>query len=132
MKIIPAGDDKKYWDEILKIRNENCFGFGNNKPINKKDHYCFMEKNYYDYFVYLDEVQNNTVAGFVGCVNNDIRIAIKNEYKRLGLAKDLIYFIKKKYPNSFAKVKSDNIPSLKLFESCGFKKTWYVLEKIND
>ena len=35
----------------------------------------------------------------------------------------------KMYPDAFAKVKVDNESSLKLFESCGFKKKYYILEK---
>jgi len=35
----------------------------------------------------------------------------------------------KKFPDSFAKVKIDNEASRKLFESCGFKKKYYILEK---
>ena len=35
----------------------------------------------------------------------------------------------KKFPDAFAKVKIDNETSLKLFESSGFKKKYYVLER---
>jgi L-amino acid N-acyltransferase YncA len=34
-------------------------------------------------------------------------------------------------PNSFAKVKLDNEASIRLFESCGFRKKYYILEKEN-
>ena len=33
------------------------------------------------------------------------------------------------HPDAFAKVKIDNEASVKLFESCGFKKKYYILEK---
>lgn len=127
MEIIPVGNNKKYWDEILKIRNENCFGFGNDSIISQDIHYDFMKKHYDNYFVlFLSDIQR--VVGFVGCVNNDIRVAVHSDFKKMGLGKDLILFIKNKYPNSIAKVKPDNIASLKLFQSCGFKNTWCIYE----
>ena len=41
----------------------------------------------------------------------------------------MINEIMKIHPNAFAKVKLENKASLKLFESCGFKKKFYILEK---
>jgi L-amino acid N-acyltransferase YncA len=35
---------------------------------------------------------------------------------------------KKYWAHAFAKVKVDNEASLKLFESCGFKKKFYILK----
>ncbi len=32
-------------------------------------------------------------------------------------------------PNSYAKVKLDNNASVKLFESCGFKKKYFLMER---
>ena len=37
--------------------------------------------------------------------------------------------IMKIYPDAFAKIKIENEASLRLFESCGFKKKYYILEK---
>ena len=34
-----------------------------------------------------------------------------------------------KFPNSYAKVKTENKASLSVFESCGFKKKYFILEK---
>jgi L-amino acid N-acyltransferase YncA len=33
------------------------------------------------------------------------------------------------WPNAFAKVKLNNTASIKLFESCGFSKKFYMLTK---
>lgn len=33
------------------------------------------------------------------------------------------------HPDAFEKVKLDNEASIRLFESCGFKKKYYLLEK---
>jgi len=34
-----------------------------------------------------------------------------------------------RYPTSIAKVKIENEASLRLFESCGFKRKYFILEK---
>jgi len=127
MKIIPVGKNKKYWNDILDIRNNNSFGFGDTSQIPQDKHYEFIEKHYKDYFVLvLDDTDK--VAGFAGCVNGDIRVAVHENFKRRGIAKALVTFIRGKYPKSFAKIKSDNQASLKLFQSCGLKKTWCIYE----
>ena len=35
------------------------------------------------------------------------------------------------HPEAHAKVKIENTASLKLFEACGFKRKFYILEKEN-
>ena len=47
----------------------------------------------------------------------------------MGVGKFMINEIMKIFPKSYAKVKIENEASLKLFESCGFEKKYYVLEK---
>jgi RimJ/RimL family protein N-acetyltransferase len=41
----------------------------------------------------------------------------------------MIEEIMKEFPSAFAKVKIENEASLKLFESCGFTKQFYILKK---
>jgi RimJ/RimL family protein N-acetyltransferase len=41
----------------------------------------------------------------------------------------MINEIMKLHPDAFAKVKLDNEASLRLFEKCGFKKRYYLLER---
>ena len=129
IQIVKVSDNKKYWDDILTIRNNNSYGFGDTKKINKTIHYEFMEK-FSDHYYVLIFSDTDKVVGFVGCVDNDIRVSVDDDYKQKGFGKKLVDFIKNKYPQSFAKIKIDNEASLKLFESCGFEKTWYILEKI--
>ena len=90
-----------------------------------------MQKHGDHYFVCLYE---GVPAGFVGSVNDDIRVATHPSYLRKGIAKVLIKYIVSIYPTSVAKVKIKNKASLKLFESCGFTKRFYLLDfdKEND
>ena len=39
--------------------------------------------------------------------------------------------IMKSHPSAIAKIKIGNAASIKLFESCGFKKKYYLLEREN-
>ena len=69
------------------------------------------------------------VIGFIGHVENDIRLGTRKEYQRRGVAKLMVESFMEKHPEAFAKIKLDNEASLKLFESSGFKKKYYILEK---
>ena len=41
----------------------------------------------------------------------------------------MINKLMKRHPSAFAKVKIENEASMNLFEACGFKKKYYILEK---
>ena len=74
-------------------------------------------------------VEDGEVIGFIGHVDNDIRLAVKKDRQKKGVGKFMVKGFTEKHPESFAKVKMDNEASLSLFESCGFKKRYYILEK---
>jgi ribosomal protein S18 acetylase RimI-like enzyme len=117
------------WNEILNIRNLTSHGFGNTEQIDIDTHLNFMKDYYHDYVV---AEMKGEIVGFGGVVKDDIRVAVHPDYQKLGIGKSIINYLSTRYPKAFAKVKIDNEASLKLFESCGFKKKWYVLEKTND
>ena len=68
-------------------------------------------------------------AGFVGQIENDIRVATHPDFQKRGVGKFMINDLMAKHPESLAKVKIDNEASLRLFEACGFKKVYYILER---
>jgi RimJ/RimL family protein N-acetyltransferase len=74
-------------------------------------------------------VDSGEVIGFIGHVENDIRLATKKTHQNKGVGKFMVEAFMEKFPNSFAKVKIDNEASRRLFESCGFRKKYYILEK---
>lgn len=117
---------KNYWLAILEIRNNDNTGFVEQKIITKEKHFEYMEKHFTNYRVCT---LNEEFVGFVGIVNNDIRIGVKNEFKRKGIGKFMITEFEKIFKITEAKVKIENIASLKLFETCGFKKTFFILTK---
>lgn len=118
--------NEKYWKDIWEIRNFDKQGFVDQKDIPIENHFEFMKKHCSSYRVCL---KNNEFAGFIGLVNNDLRIAVGKNFKRKGIGK----FMLNEFSNSFeineAKVKIDNEASQKLFESCGYKKQFIIYSK---
>lgn len=66
-------------------------------------------------------LSGETPVGFVGVVDNDIRFAVEPNFHGKGVGKFMIMDLIHKNPKSIAKVKHDNLASIKVFESCGFK-----------
>ena len=116
----------EHWDAVLKIRNDNSEGFGDPSIIPTATHYRYMFENFTNYLICID---NDEIIGFIGHVDNDIRLATKKTHQKKGVGKFMVEGLMKKFPESFAKVKIDNEASRRLFESCGFKKKYYILEK---
>ena len=71
----------------------------------------------------------NKPAGYVGCIDKDIRVAVHPDYQGKGIGSFMINKLMDLEPSAFAKVKITNKASLRLFEKCGFKKKYYILEK---
>ena len=68
-------------------------------------------------------------AGYVGVIDRDIRVATHPDFQGMGVGKFMINQVMEMHSDAFAKVKIDNEASIKLFEKCGFKKVFYILEK---
>lgn len=111
---------KKYWEFIRKLRLDpkNTKGFIQTATITTKEQKSYMTKNSQYYRVCL---LNDIPVGFIGSIDNDIRICVDDKYKRQGIGKFMILKSIELWPESVAKIKIDNIASQKLFESCGFK-----------
>jgi len=101
-------------------------GFIQQDIISREDHEEYMKKNSHFFWICVD---NNEPMGYTGVIEGDIRVATHPDYQGKGVASFMIDEIMKTNPNAFAKVKLNNKASLKLFESCGFKKKYYILEK---
>lgn len=116
-------------DQILEIRNLTREGFVSQETISKEEHYDFMDKHSKDYYVLGFKMSCDccidTVVGFVGVVDGDIRFAIRPEYQGRGLGKKLLNFIKEKYPDAIGKVKINNSASSFAFTKAGFQ-VWFV------
>ena len=126
MELVKNGP--KFWGFIRELRNMEGVkeGFIQQEEIGEIEHAEYMLKHNNDYWVCL--VDGNP-AGYVGVIDNDIRVATHPDYQGKGVASYMINQVMTMCPSAYAKVKLDNTPSIRLFERCGFKKKYYLLER---
>ena len=121
-------NERKYWEFIRQLRNDERVkeGFIRQEEISKDSHEAYMSENEDKFYLCLIE---NKPAGYVGIIEDDIRIATHPDYQKRGVGLFMINEGMKKHPNAVAKIKLDNEGSVRLFEKAGFKKKYYLLEK---
>jgi|TARA_R110002012_G_scaffold61887_2_gene162385 RimJ/RimL family protein N-acetyltransferase len=121
-------NEPKYWDFIRELRNTEGIkeGFIDQTFITPEMHNEFMRKWGDNFYIC---VIDSHPAGYVGVINDDIRVATHPYFQGVGVGTYMIDEIMKLYPGSFAKVKIGNEASLRLFKKCGFKEKYYILEK---
>ena len=121
-------NQEKYWEFIRQLRNDERVkgGFIKQEHIDPENHLKYMEKHGENFYLCL--IDENP-AGYVGVIDRDIRVATHPVYQGKGVGKFMINALMALYPKSFAKIKVENTASLRLFESCGFSKKYYILEK---
>ena len=120
--------EEKYWESIRQLRNMDGVkqGFIQQEEITPEQHIQYMKKNYIFFYICVDKGE---FLGYTGVIDRDIRVATHPDHQKKGVASFMINEIMNIHPDAFAKVKIDNEASLRLFESCGFKKKYYILEK---
>lgn len=113
-------NEPKYWEFIRIVRNdpEMQKGFVEIVNITTEQQIEYMKKYGDGYYICLNE--ENEPIGFIGEVHDDIRVAVIVEFQKMGVGKFMVGEFMKLRPNSYAKMKFDNIASKRLFESCGF------------
>lgn len=113
-------NEKKYYDFIRVLRNDdkNQVGFLEKVNITKEQQDNYMKKFSDCYYICLFD---NIPAGYVGVVDDDIRICTDNNFKKKGVGVFMLEEVKKLHPMASAKILKDNVASLKLFEKCNFK-----------
>lgn len=85
-----------------------------------------MENHLTEYFICLD---NNKPTGYIGVVKNDIRLAVHPDFQGKGIGMFMLEEIMKIFPESEAKIKINNLKSIKLFEKAGFNLRYYIYSK---
>ncbi len=123
-----APNSPNYWEFIRCLRNMDGVrqGFIQQDEITIKQHHDYMKKNNNFFWICLD---NGVPIGYIGIIQDDIRVATLPEYQGKGVASFMVNEVMKTNPVAVAKVKIENKASLRLFEKCGFKKRYYILEK---
>jgi len=119
---------EEYWEFVRKLRLDPrvADGFVKTTQITTEQQILYMNEYSSCYRICL---LNDKPVGYVGVIDDDIRVCTHPDYQGKGIAKFMISKCKEIWPTSFAKVKVDNEASIKLFESCGFVKKFYIFEK---
>ena len=119
---------QKYWEDVRNLRNMDGVrqGFIKQDEITPEQHQQYMKKNNKFFYICIDKGE---FLGYTGVIKQDIRVATHPKHQKKGVASFMINEIMKIHPDAFAKVKIENEASLRLFESCGFEKKYYLLEK---
>lgn len=119
---------KVYWEFIRTLRNDPrvADGFIQTTHITPEMQEQYMSAHSQFYRVALI---NGVPAGYVGVIEDDIRVCTHPDFQGKGVGKFMINKCMEIWPTAFAKVKINNEASLKLFEACGFTKKYYYLTK---
>ena len=111
---------REYWEFVRKLRMDVRVidGFLETTPITEEQQIKYMISNSEHYRIALF---GGKPAGYVGVINDDIRVCTHPDFFGMGVGKFMIKSAMAIWPTAYAKVKLGNIASEKLFLSCGFE-----------
>ena len=112
-------NEEKYYEfiRVLRTHKENTSGFLEQVEVTPEQQIKYMGKYKEDYYICL---KDGVPVGWVGSVDDDIRVCTHPEHKGHGIGKFMIKELMKMYPTTLAKVLVGNKRSDNLFISCGF------------
>jgi hypothetical protein len=110
----------EFWEFVRKLRMDGRVidGFLQTSPITEEQQTKYMMDNSQYYRIALFDGQP---AGYVGVIEDDIRVCTHPDFFGMGVGKFMIKSAMAIWPTAYAKVKIGNIASDKLFISCGFE-----------
>lgn len=110
-----------YWEFVRELRNNPKVqdGFLEKSTISKDQQKAYMT-TYSD--CYRICLVDNIPAGYVGVVNNDIRICTEPKFQGMQIGQFMLKECMSIWPFATAKVLNTNEASLKLFTKCGYKE----------
>lgn len=122
LEIIQVGTNPYLGEFIRVLRNSSEYRdvFINNTFITPEMQRNYMREHGKDYYVCINKTTKEKL-GYIGIVDNDIRLAIRLEYKRQGIGTFMLDFIKTKYPDFQVKIRKSNIESQKFFDKNNIK-----------
>jgi ribosomal protein S18 acetylase RimI-like enzyme len=125
LKLVKVSE--KNYEFIRNLRNmpEIKSNFVIKTYITKDAQKEYMDKHKDNYFVCVSGV---TELGYIGVIENDIRIAVLPNFHSQGIGTFMINEIKQLYPNAQAKIAINNEKSIKLFKKNNFKLKYYLFE----
>lgn len=126
MELVKCSEE--YWEFVRTLRLDERVigGFIETSFITEEQQKRYMNTYHTCYRIALVD---GKPAGFVGVIDDDIRVCTHPDFQGKGVGKFMINECMKIWPTAFAKVKLDNEASVKLFEACGFSKKFFILTK---
>ena len=114
--------EEQYWEFVRKLRMDGRVidGFLETTPITEEQQTKYMTNNSQYYRIALVDGQP---AGYVGVLNDDIRVCTHPDFWGMGVGKFMIKSAMAIWPTAYAKVKHGNTASDKLFVACGFEES---------
>jgi|LakMenEpi03Aug12_release.lakeMendotaPanAssembly.Ray.scaffolds.fasta_scaffold215121_2 GNAT superfamily N-acetyltransferase len=121
----------QFFEFIRKLRNHPQLkeGFIQQEEISFINHNDYMLKYGAHYFICL---LSGEPAGFIGVIDDDIRLAVDPSFQRRGVAKFMVQEIIKIYPTAHAKVKVKNCASMRFFQSLDFNEEFVIFTQTNN
>lgn len=121
----------EYWEFVRILRNDPKVQDGFIVPSNitpdQQKKYMEIYSDYYRVAL-LDDIP----VGYVGVIEDDIRICTHPDYQGLGVGKFMLEEIMKEFPSAYGKVKINNEASKNLFKSVGFTESFIIFTKSNN
>lgn len=123
-------NEPRYWEFIRELKNDDLARRNSMSPhiVKPEEHQEYMKKYQDRYYICL---LDGIPVGYIGTNAQDyVSIAVISEVRGKGLGKFmLLYFHKQMKDRKLrAIVDISNEASLRLFESCGFVKKYYIFE----
>jgi GNAT superfamily N-acetyltransferase len=111
---------KEFWEFVRLLRTDERVidGFLETTSITKEQQESYMSEYSDNYRIALVD---GMPAGYVGVIEDDIRVCTHPNFQGMGVGKFMIIECMKIWPTAYAKVKLGNTASDKLFLSCGFE-----------
>jgi GNAT superfamily N-acetyltransferase len=120
MDLISIAPEYYEFVRLLRLDDRVRNSFLDDAYITSEEQQTYMKKHADNYYICL---LYDGPAGYVGVIDDDIRICTHPDFAGKGVGKFMLKEIMKHYPNAAGRIKEDNIPSIKLFESCQVKYT---------
>lgn len=123
--------EPQYWEFVRNLRNDerNQHGFFSvSVMITEEIQKEFMSKNSNNYRICL--LDDDTPVGYVGVIyDNEITYCVHPDHKNKGIGTFMVDKFSKEFDEMTALVKTENIPSQKVFEKLNWEKKIIYFKK---
>lgn len=122
MKIETVSDNNIYREFIRQLRNNPKLkkSFITQENITKEQQEKYMNRYGNDFYVCIDD---DIIYGFIGVVDNDLKIAVIPECQRSGIGEFMILEVFPRYKNCKIKVRKNNKKGINFFNKLELEYT---------